>query len=103
MRLHAEEKPYVCAACDKRFSQRGDLIRHERAHTGEKPYVCTQCGYGCQLYSGHQISLHSRACTARTGRTSVSTVITKQPQSGHLKKPHAVSALHREELLMSAM
>ncbi|CAL4205571.1 unnamed protein product, partial [Meganyctiphanes norvegica] len=37
---------YQCNQCNKDFSQKGDLIRHQMSHTGEKPYQCKQCMRG---------------------------------------------------------
>ena len=36
-------RPHPCEVCDKRFSQKCNLITHMRLHTGERPYVCPQC------------------------------------------------------------
>ena len=39
-RVHTGGKPYSCEICDKVFSKRGDLNVHKRVFTGEKPYEC---------------------------------------------------------------
>jgi len=40
-RVHSRELPYASAVCNKGFSKQGNLISHERVHSGERPCVCS--------------------------------------------------------------
>jgi hypothetical protein len=53
--LSNTNKPYLCSACDKTFSDRSNLIQHLRVHTKEKPYACTEPGCGKRF--AHSASL----------------------------------------------
>ncbi|ROT71121.1 hypothetical protein C7M84_010588, partial [Penaeus vannamei] len=46
--LHSQEcprgvRPFGCDTCGRRFSQKGNLLRHSLLHTNEKPFGCGVC------------------------------------------------------------
>ena len=45
-RSHLGPKPFGCDVCGKEFARGSDLVKHLRVHTGEKPYLCPECGKG---------------------------------------------------------
>lgn len=77
MRTHTGAKPYGCRYCERKFSDFGSRIKHERSHTGERPYgkhtiihwylntkmipfiVCQTCGKTfaySHVLSGHMLT-----------------------------------------------
>ncbi|KAB0341445.1 hypothetical protein FD754_018371 [Muntiacus muntjak] len=45
-KIRPSEKMYRCSQCGRDFSERSELVRHQRDHTEEKPYRCDHCGKG---------------------------------------------------------
>ncbi|XP_075207972.1 uncharacterized protein LOC142312872 [Anomaloglossus baeobatrachus] len=41
---HIQETAFLCAECGERFTEKSDLVAHQRSHTGKKPFSCSKCG-----------------------------------------------------------
>ncbi|XP_025836390.1 zinc finger protein OZF-like [Agrilus planipennis] len=44
MRIHTDERSFVCEICGQRFTEKDHLRLHEMEHTGERPFECSFFG-----------------------------------------------------------
>jgi uncharacterized Zn-finger protein len=45
MKLHGQEKPYMCDFCGKKFRMLGQFNRHRATHIDDFPFQCSLCSY----------------------------------------------------------
>ena len=53
---------YGCMYCEKLFTQKGNMRRHQLTHTGEKPYRCIVCGVAFkrkEQLTSHELVSHN--------------------------------------------
>ncbi|GFS06135.1 zinc finger protein 14-like [Elysia marginata] len=57
-RSHADQKPYECSICHKRFGYKNNMKSHMKLHQGLKPYQCQICG--ARFTRGSTLRRHGR-------------------------------------------
>ena len=57
-RAHADQKPYECSICHKRFGYKNNMKSHMKLHQGLKPYQCQICG--ARFTRGSTLRRHGR-------------------------------------------
>lgn len=55
-------RAYVCESCSKEFSRPSSLKIHEHSHTGEKPYICPRAGCEKAFSVRSNMKRHERGC-----------------------------------------
>ncbi|KAL8593790.1 hypothetical protein ACOMHN_041264 [Nucella lapillus] len=57
-REHADQKPYECPLCKKRFGYKNNMKSHMKLHAGIKPYECQYCR--ARFTRGSTLRRHAR-------------------------------------------
>lgn len=57
-KAHADQKPYECPTCKKRFGYKNNMKSHIKLHAGIKPYHCHICG--ARFTRGSTLRRHAR-------------------------------------------
>ncbi|XP_050391993.1 uncharacterized protein LOC126810776 [Patella vulgata] len=57
-RMHADQKPFECPLCKKRFGYKNNMKSHMKLHAGIKPYQCHICG--AKFTRGSTLRRHAR-------------------------------------------
>ena len=59
-KIHTREKPFVCQICDKTFSQKVNLVRHQATHSDVRNFKCSVCPEGRFFKTKDQLSHHMK-------------------------------------------
>ncbi|XP_069073823.1 zinc finger protein 436-like isoform X3 [Pleurodeles waltl] len=62
-KTHRGERLHQCTECEKRFTRKMNLLRHQRIHTGKRLYQCNECEQSFNLK--RHLILHQRTHTGQ--------------------------------------
>ncbi|XP_078524420.1 uncharacterized protein LOC144797608 [Lissotriton helveticus] len=62
-KTHRGERLHQCTECEKRFTRKMNLLRHQRIHTGKRLYQCNECEQSFNLK--RLLILHQRTHTGQ--------------------------------------
>ena len=57
-KTHTVEKPITSRACDKKFAQKSQLVKHQATHSYVKSFKCSFCPEGRYFKTKFQLSQH---------------------------------------------
>ena len=59
--ISKKQNEYRCSSCEKTFSKKGSLRRHQNIHNGIKPYSCKLCS--TSFFRKFNLKRHEQTCT----------------------------------------
>ncbi|XP_037521517.1 zinc finger protein 771-like [Rhipicephalus sanguineus] len=96
------EKQYACDVCDRKFTQKRDLVIHSRGHTGEKPFECSLCPatFASSQYRKKHMLTHTgdrlHECSVCGRRLATETILARHALTHSGKKAFACHVCGRK-------
>ncbi|GMK56492.1 hypothetical protein CspeluHIS016_0303320 [Cutaneotrichosporon spelunceum] len=63
LRMHTQDRPFVCDECGQGFAEKAPLETHKRRHRDEKPFKCPYPGCGQAFTQKSGLNVHERTHT----------------------------------------